>query len=104
MTITLNPNLAAEVEHSAEVHALIRDKADKGAAFAKGIAPVDTADGDPGVYRDAIHVEEDGLGARIVADATNQAGVGISVWVEVGDSKTPPHHVLAKTGEALASL
>lgn len=104
MTIRINPNLASEIEHSAEVHALIRERAEKGAAYAQSIAPVDTVDGDPGVYRDSIHVEEDGEGARIVADATNQAGIGIAAWVEVGDSKTPPHHVLAKTGEALASL
>lgn len=92
-----NLHLAADVAASGEVKALIREKADEVASIAKGIAPVVS-----GAYAASIHVEEEVEGANVVADAVNQAGVGYAAWVEVGDSKTPPHHTLLNALEAVS--
>ena len=73
------------------------------AEYAKSIAPVfgdraprrsAPADGEPGDYRDSIHVENRGVGKRrVIADDFK------AIWIEVGTTHMPEYAVFEKTAQ-----
>lgn len=101
-----------QVMNSPEMQAVMRQVAEKGADYARGIAPV----GDPRIDRHSgdyaasfeVSVQANGgfHGDRAEARITNTAEYAAAV--EWGDGAFPPYrhgrHVLARTASALGSL
>ena len=90
-----NPLLTKELEASEGVQHALEEKAQKGAEFARSIAPVVT-----GTFRDSIHAD----GNEIVADPVNSSGEGYGAFVEFGTSDTPAHATLRRAADALKAL
>jgi hypothetical protein len=100
--------LARALASDAAVHAGMEAKAAEGVEYWKGIAPVfdpatsgrsEPPHGDPGDYRDAVHVEwrqgEIGPIARLINDDYK------AVWIEFGAKHMPEHACASRTSIAM---
>lgn len=88
----------------------MRGRAERGAEFARSIAPVDEASPEPGRYRDSITadahtyggVNHDRAVGIVSSDVTTADGkANLSVIVEFGTEKQDGHHVMGRTLDAL---
>lgn len=101
-----------ELMNSPEMAEVMRQVAEKGKAYAEGIAPVGIPPEDehPGNYRDSFEVNvqsHGGLrGDRAAAQIINTSDYAAAL--EWGNGSFPPYshgyHVLARTAQALGSL
>lgn len=91
---------------SPELKAVVRGRAELGAAMARRIAPVGVDSRNPGEFRRSIHVVEHPVrdyhghicGYRIVADSRD------AVWAEFGRTRKHPYegsHTLGKVADYL---
>jgi hypothetical protein len=92
---TFIPNLAgiAELGRSKGVLNAMVENAERAAAEARSIAPVDSGD-----FQDSIHVEVSSEGNQPEAQVV--AGVDYAVYVELGTSDTPTFATLRRGSEA----
>lgn len=98
-TFIPTPGLGTLIEHSDDVHDVVKDKAEKVAALAVAIAPVYT-----GAFAESIHTEDDGTAVLVVADSVDEQGNADAAYIEFGTSDTPAHGTLRNALGAAASL
>lgn len=82
-----------QLANGPEVHALLRARAQLGAQFVRGAAPVDT-----GAYRAGVDVVDVGRGGprRDRAEVQLRANSDDAVFVEFGSHGRPGRHLLAR--------